>query len=177
MCDDKIPALVIDNGSGVCKVGFAGDDAPRSVFPAVVGYPRYKHVMVGEEVETEECEGEHENWSLVGDDAQAKRGILSLKYPIERGITTNWDDMEKIWYYIFNQKLRVRPEEHPVVLTEPPLSPRANKETIAQIMFETFKTPAMYVAIQAVLSLFSSERTTGVILNSGYDVSHIVPIY
>ena len=85
--------------------------------------------------------------------------------------------MEKIWYYIFEQKLRVRPEEHPVVLTEPPLSPRANKETIAQIMFETFKSPAIYVAIQAVLSLFSSGRTTGVILNSGYDVSHVVPIY
>merc|ERR1719394_1315647 len=115
--------------------------------------------------------------AYIGDEAQSKRGILKLTYPIEHGIITSWDDMEKIWHHTFYNELRISPEEHSILLTEAPLNPKANREKMTQIMFETFSAPAMYVAIQAVLSLYASGRTTGIVLDMKEKLAYIAEDY
>jgi len=165
--DEDKAGVVIDNGSGMCKAGFAGDDAPCAVFPALTGHQRYDVTMTGTEV----------NDTYIGNEAQSKRGILSLRYPIERGIVTNWDDMEKIWHHTFYNELCVAPEEHPLLMTEVPMNPKANRERMTQLMFETFNVPSFYLALQAILSLYASGRTTGIVLDVGDGVSHVLPIY
>jgi len=165
--DDEMTAVVLDNGSGLVKCGFAGDDAPRAVFPSIVGRPRHQGVMVGM--------GQKD--AYIGDEALTKRGIMTLKYPIIHGVITNWDDMEKVWSHAFYNELRVGPEESPTLLTDPPLNPKNNREKSAQIMFEGFGTPAVYCAIQAVLALYASGRTTGLVQDLGDGVTHTVPVF
>ncbi|XP_047339269.1 actin-100-like [Impatiens glandulifera] len=160
--------LVLDNGTGVIKAGFAGDEAPRVVFPSIVGRPRHECHRVGMV---------KKKGTYVGDETLSKRSILNINYPMEHGIVINYDDMEKIWHHTFYNELRVSPDEHKVLLTEAPLNPKSNRKKMAQIMFETFHVPAMSVANQSVLALYSIGRATGLTLCSGHGVTHVVPIY
>ncbi|XP_070580867.1 actin-1-like [Ptychodera flava] len=167
MDDEDVPALVVDNGSGVCKAGFAGDDGPSSVFSAVVGRPRNQTADAGDDRKE----------SFVGDEAQSKRHGLTLSYPIEHGIITNWDDMEKLWHHTFHNELGVSPDEHPVLLTEAPLNPKGNREKMTQTMFEVFHTPAMYVSIQSILAVYASGRSSAISVDIGDGVVQVLPVY
>lgn len=99
MSIEKGTPVVIDNGSGMCKAGFSGNDAPSSSFPAIVGYPKYGAVMPG--IGGKEI--------YIGEEALAKKGVLKLKYPLEHGVVKDWDEMSHIWHHCFYNELRVSP--------------------------------------------------------------------
>eukprot|EP01134_Creolimax_fragrantissima_P007513 CFRG7513T1 len=159
--------IVIDNGSGTIKADYAGIAKPGYVFPNLVGRPKYRKCL------HDELERDY----YIGRSAQENRGLLSLKYPMEHGIVNNWMDMERVWQSIYTDHLCVPSNEHPVLLTEAPLNPTRNREKTVEAFFEAFNVPAMYISLQATLSLYASGRTTGLVVDSGDGVSHTVPIY
>ena len=168
--DDEIQSIVIKNGSSQMMAGYAGDDAPRSVFPTAVG-----------KVKTERRSDEPPFYGrdgFVGDEAQAHRSLLDLECPIEKGIITNWDKMEKIWHHTLYNELVIAPEEHPILLTEPLMNPRCNREKMTEIMFEQFDAPALYIANDPQLVVLASgRRSTGVVIDSGLEKTYCVPMY
>lgn len=162
--------IVIDNGSGVLKAGFAGADKPRIVFRSCIGRTKHERVMPGGALEGSDL--------FIGSKVEEHRGALKLSYAMENGIVQNWADMEKIWTYVYNRdNLNVMSEDHAVLLTEAPLNPFSNREKAAEIFFEALNVPALFCSIQAILSLYASGRTTGVVLDSGDGVTHVVPVY
>jgi actin beta/gamma 1 len=168
MLEKGIQTLVIDNGSYLCKIGIAGDYEPSSVFPAVVGHVRQ---TVGY------CSCFDGKYFYIGHEAQYKRGILNLYYPIQHGTVTNWEDLERIYHYEFYDDLRIAPEEHPILLTESSPKPKFYRQKMTTLMFETFNVPALYIQHQGVLSLYSTGRTTGVVAECGGGSTQILPIY
>lgn len=158
--------IVIDIGSGFTKAGFAGDETPKTVFPSIVGRPRHQGVVVSEEGDQ----------IFVGEEAQSKRSILTLKYPVEHGLITNFDDYEVLLKHIFSE-LQVDPSKHPILIAEAVLTPKATREKLATIFFETFNVPMVNITSTAVLSIYETENTTGLAIESGDGKCHVVPIY
>lgn len=90
---------------------------------------------------------------------------------------TAWDDMERIWNHTFSNELHVSPEDHFVMLTEPPQNVATNRPKMTEIMFETFKVSGFYLCSQPMLSLYAIGRITGIVLECGEDSTYAVPIY
>jgi len=178
--DPPAQAVVLESGTGEIRIGFAGEETPQAVFPPVVADYKYPHMLA---TETSFCTAQQPRRWYCGDEALAARSHgVALDppiYPVVGGIVREcyWLKMERLWRHAFYDRLRIAPEEHPLLLAEPPLNPRANREKTAQLMFEEFNATALCLANQAVLSLYASGRTTGLVLDSGLDVSHVVPVY
>jgi len=166
---DSSQVIVCDNGTGFVKCGVAGANFPTSIFPSMVGRPilRYEEAVEGVEIKD----------IMVGDEAAKLRSMLQITYPLENGIVRNWDDMLHIWNYTFQEKLKINPHECKILLTEPPLNPHKNRIQMLQVMFETYGFKAAYIAIQAILTLYAQGLLTGVVVDSGDGVTHILPVY
>lgn len=148
--------VIIDLHSETFKAGFAMEDAPRTLI----------HVdrLLGRKAFN------------IGSEAQALRNILATDSPEQNGVVSNWNDMETLLRHTFRNELRISPEEHPVLMTQSPLGLRKQKEKTTEIMFESFKSPAIYLATHSALALYASGRMTGLVLESGEKASQIVPI-
>ncbi|XP_067824800.1 actin-5-like [Heptranchias perlo] len=154
-------ALVVDIGSGSCRVGYAGKPRPDSVVRSIMGYPRGKsksnNITVGKTVSTEPD--------------------LKLIQPTRQGIIVDWRAAEDLLRHVFYEDLKVSPEEHAILISDPPLSPTTNREKIAEFLFERFNVPAMHVSYQSVLAVYSYGKTTGLVVDSGDGVTHAVPVH
>ncbi|XP_032158407.1 actin-related protein T2 [Mustela erminea] len=161
------PAVIFDNGSGLCKAGLSGEIGPRHVISSVVGYPKFKMSSAGAS----------QKKYFVGEEAVHKREVLQLRYPIERGLITRWEDVERLCKHLFEWELGVKASDRPVLMTEPSLNPREAREKMATMMFENFNVPAFYLSDQAVLALYASACVTGLVVDSGDGVTCTVPIF
>eukprot|EP00033_Pygsuia_biforma_P000471 GCRY01000557.1.p1 GENE.GCRY01000557.1~~GCRY01000557.1.p1 ORF type:complete len:391 (+),score=69.85 GCRY01000557.1:160-1332(+) len=166
---DSKKVIVCDNGTGFVKVGFAGSNFPHSIFPSMVGRPILRFEEKVDNVELKEI--------MCGDDASNARNFLQVSYPLDNGIIRNWEDCKHLWNYTFNEKLDIDTSECKILLTEPPLNPKKNRELMIQTMFEEYNFQGVYVSIQAVLTLYAQGLLTGVVVDSGDGVTHIVPVF
>jgi len=114
---------------------------------------------------------------MVGDEASKLRSMLQITYPLDNGIVRNWEDAGYVWEYTFFEKRKFDPKESKILLTEPPMNPTQNREKMVQVMFEKYGFNGCYIAIQAVLTLYAQGLLTGVVVDSGDGVTHIVPVY
>ncbi|KAL7529216.1 hypothetical protein ACHAXR_002854 [Thalassiosira sp. AJA248-18] len=184
--------IVIDCGSASMKAGFAGGTKPKVVVGTKVGRAKHQRIMPGGALEGEEQRTSGKSSSsrtksgsgvtsyFVGRKLDEHRGAFLLEHPMERGrvVDGGWDAMELLWEHIYSAgNLNAKMDEHPVLVTEPPHNPTSHREQLAEVFFETFRSPALFVAPPAVLSLYASGRTTGVVLDVGEGVTHCIPVY
>jgi len=170
-------AMVIDNGTGYTKMGYSGNSEPSYIVPTLIALGDSKGVKSKERKDISDLD------FYIGEEASDLRKNYAIDYPIKHGLIDNWDNMEKFWHRCIFQYLRGDPEKHYVLLTEPPLNTPENREYTAEIMFETFNVPGLFIGVQAVLALIASwtskhvERSlTGAVIDSGDGVTHVIPV-
>uniref|UniRef100_H3A015 Actin like 9 n=2 Tax=Latimeria chalumnae TaxID=7897 RepID=H3A015_LATCH len=159
-------AIVIDMGSGSCKIGLAGEPKPNSVVPSVLGYPSPNSLRAGE-VPSD---------PFIGKDTRGHTDLVLVE-PVVNGIIVDWEAAETLWKHIIFQELQISPEEHAILVSDPPLSPTTNREKMTEVLFENLSAPAMYVASQSVLTTYSYGNTSGLVMESGHSVTHVVPVH
>lgn len=163
------PVVVLDNGTGFVKCGFAGANFPTAIFPSMTGRPTLRAETAVNGIEVKDL--------MVGDEAEALRHMLNIKYPMENGVVRSWDDMKHVWKYTFEEKLKL-PDvtKAKVLLTEAPHNGKFNRVKMVETMLEHFQVQGVYVAIQAVLTLCAQGLLTGIVVDSGDGVTHIVAV-
>ena len=170
----KLP-IVVDIGSGEVKAGFSGEENPKIVFKNYFGIPKYKKVLKSYDKENKE----NINDQYIGDECDKYLGLIKLRYPVNHGIFENEQDILTIFNHIFS-KLGINSEEkkeHPILISEPILNPRSNKEKIAHILLDNLGIPAIFFASQPILSLLSTSATSGIILESGDSITQSCVVY
>ena len=173
---DQKEFVVIDHGSGFIKAGFSGEDLPRVVIPSVVGVPQ---VQVDTQQQNQpglpQENAPKVEWAF-GNAAFLQRATHQLVFPIKRGIIVDFEAMTHLWKHIFKE-LNIDSKNASVLLTDSPLNTKENKMRMADIMFEELKVESLALMNTAVLSLFSTGKTTGIVAECGEGVSYTVPIF
>ncbi|XP_031236093.1 actin-related protein 3B isoform X2 [Mastomys coucha] len=177
----SLPPCVVDCGTGYTKLGYAGNTEPQFIIPSCIAIRESAKVV--DQAQRRVLRGVDDLDFFIGDEAIDKP-TYATKWPIRHGIVEDWDLMERFMEQVVFKYLRAEPEDHYFLMTEPPLNTPENREYLAEIMFESFNVPGLYIAVQAVLALAASwtsrqvgERTlTGIVIDSGDGVTHVIPV-
>ena len=165
MVDTQIH-VVIDNGTGFMKGGFSGENAPRAVFPTLIGTPKENKLLTDKNIPR-----------IIGQEALEKIGMANVRAPIEKGVIKDWEDMEIIWHHMLYDELRIAPDEHNIILTDIPLNAPENREKTVQMFFEKFNVPGLFISMTSVLAIYDAGRTSGMAIDSGEVITNFVPVY
>lgn len=160
--------IISDNGTGFVKTGFAGDNFPSLIFPSMIGKPLMRAEEDFSNVELKDV--------MIGDECAKYRAVLDVSYPVDEGKIKDWEGMQHLWAHTFDE-LKVDPKEHKIMLTEPPMNPKANKMKMVENMLEKYEFDGVKVSIQAMLVLYAQGLLSGVVVDSGDGVSHVVPVW
>lgn len=165
--------MIIDLGTSSFKCGMVGESTPSAIIPAVVGIPTKKTKILLRKVQQQE---EPLPDIVIGLDAVHNFHRVSLHYPLEHGIVKQWEQLEHLAQACFDE-LDQDPASTGVILTQPTYNPKSCIEKLAQVFFENFNCPTFAVVPSGVCALYSSGRTTGVVLDSGEGVTSVTPVY
>jgi len=169
----KLP-IIIDIGSEEVKAGFSGEEKPKLLFKNYFGEPKYKKVL-----RSYDNDIKNTNELFIGNECDKYLGLIKLRYPVNRGVFEKEEDIILLFNHIFS-KLDINSQEiqeHPILVTEPILNPKTNRENIAKVLFDKLGASTIFFASQPILSLFSTSQMTGVILESGAGVTQTCAIY
>lgn len=155
--------------AGFVKIGFAKDNFPQHIFPSMIGRPLMRYEEEFGDVELKDV--------MVGDECAQHRSMLECSYPLKDGKVIDWDGMRYLWDYTFYERLNITTSDHKILLTEPPMNPIDNRVQMCQFMFEQYGFQGVQVSIQARLVLYAQGLFSGVVLDSGDGVTHMVPVY
>ncbi|KAL1197334.1 Actin-related protein 4 [Cardamine amara subsp. amara] len=187
---DEVSAIVVDLGSHTCKAGYAGEDAPKAVFPSVVGAVDGVEAMDMDVDSTKTNSNSDDSKTNFVESGKGKRklyvGSQALNYrrdhmevlsPMKDGIVSDWDLVDNIWEHAFRSCLMIDPKEHPMLLAEPPLNSQQQREKAAELMFEKYKVPALFMAKNPVLTSFATGRATSLVVDCGGGSTTIAPVH
>ncbi|CAE6434401.1 unnamed protein product [Rhizoctonia solani] len=162
----EVSALVLDIGTSTTRAGYAGDDVPKAVFPTTFGYTTHYSADENKEVRIH-----------LGDEGVSLwREGMEVGNPLQNGIVYDWTPIPPIINHAINRSLHCDPAEHPVLMTEPAWNTQANRERMAEILFEEFQVPAFYIANNGVLSAFAAGKGTALVIDIGKSVASVVPV-
>lgn len=176
---DEISAIVIDVGSSLSKAGWSGEDCPKVIIPSYVGKIENgnKEVNNVNDNNISETSNKNKNKIYIGScQINCWRENMELKNPLKNGLVEDWDTLESLWDYIFNEGLMVDPSEHPLFISESSWNTRTIREKLTELAFEKYQVQAFYIAKDAVLSSFAAGRSTSLVLDSGAGTTSAVPV-
>ncbi|KAJ7781456.1 actin-related protein Arp4p [Mycena metata] len=177
---DEVSALVIDIGTSSVRAGYAGDDAPKAVIPTTFGFhrapPDADSAMPDAADPTRSGTGKFTKMYMGQYGPSVWREGMEVTNPLTDGLVHDFEPVAALMRHAVVDVMRCNPTEHPILVTEPAWNTPANRERMAEIMFEEFQVPAFYIANTGVLNAFAAGKGSALVIDVGQTIASVTPI-